>query len=324
MSSLKTKNTINQVAVCSRSFSRHPYLRSVLLSKFEHVKFNDDGLSLADESLVEFLLRADFAITGLETIDDYILSNLPQLKRISKYGVGLDMIDIEAMRRHGKELAWQGGVNRRSVAELALTMMLSIIRKIPESQSKIASGLWIQTVGNTLTEKTVGIIGCGNIGRDLVALLKPFKCRILINDIQDYHDYYRSNDLEDHSLESLLTNSDVVTLHTPLDETTRNIISKERLSLMKPNSILINTARGGLIDEKALVAALKDKKIFGAGLDVFAVEPPFQNELLSCPTVFPTAHIGGSAEEAIIAMGMSAIDGLVDNHAQLVSKESFF
>ena len=185
MRSLKTKNTINQVAVCSRSFSRHPYLRSVLLSKFEHVKFNDDGLSLADDSLVEFLLRADFAITGLETIDDYILSNLPQLKRISKYGVGLDMIDIEAIRRHGKELAWQGGVNRRSVAELALTMMLSIIRKIPESQSKIASGLWIQTVGNTLTEKTVGIIGCGNIGRDLLALLKPFKCRILVNDIQD-------------------------------------------------------------------------------------------------------------------------------------------
>ena len=315
MSLLKTKNTINQVAVCSRSFSRHPYLRRVLLSKFEHVKFNDDGLSLANDSLVEFLSEAELAITALETLDYYVLSNLPRLKRISKYGVGLDMIDMQAMKSLGKQLAWQGGVNKRAVAELALTMMLSIIRKIPESQSKIASGLWTQTVGNTLTEKTVGIIGCGNIGQELVRLLKPFNCRVLVNDIQDYQDFYRCNDLEARTLESLLINSDIVTLHVPLDETTKNIISKERLSLMKSNSILINTARGGLIDENALAFALKEKKIGGAGLDVFEVEPPFENELLSCSKVFPTAHIGGSAEEAIIAMGIAAIDGL-DNSCE--------
>ena len=310
MSSIRIKNTLDRVAVCSRSFSRHPLLRRTILSKFDQVKFNDDGLSLNGDSLVEFLFGADLAITALETIDDYILSNLPQLKRISKYGVGLDMIDMQAMRRYGKQLAWKGGVNRRSVAELTLTMMLSIIRKIPESQSQISSGVWKQTVGNTLSEKVIGIIGCGNIGRDLVALLKPFNCRVLVNDIQDYQDFYRCNDLEARTLESLLINSDIVTLHVPLDETTKNIISKERLSLMKSNSILINTARGGLIDENALAFALKEKKIGGAGLDVFEVEPPFENELLSCSKVFPTAHIGGSAEEAIIAMGIAAIDGL--------------
>lgn len=315
MSSIRIKNTLDRVAVCSRSFSRHPLLRRTILSKFDQVKFNDDGLSLNGDSLVEFLFGADLAITALETIDDYILSNLPQLKRISKYGVGLDMIDMQAMRRYGKQLAWKGGVNRRSVAELTLTMMLSIIRKIPESQSQISSGVWKQTVGNTLSEKVIGIIGCGNIGRDLVALLKPFNCRVLVNDIQDYQDFYRCNDLEARTLESLLINSDIVTLHVPLDETTKNIISKERLSLMKSNSILINTARGGLIDENALAFALKEKKIGGAGLDVFEVEPPFENELLSCSKVFSTAHIGGSAEEAIIAMGIAAIDGL-DNSCE--------
>ena len=315
MSSIRIKNTLDRVAVCSRSFSRHPLLRKTILSKFDQVKFNDDGLSLNGDSLVEFLFGADLAITALETIDDYILSNLPQLKRISKYGVGLDMIDMQAMRRYGKQLAWKGGVNRRSVAELTLTMMLSIIRKIPESQSQISSGVWKQTVGNTLSEKVIGIIGCGNIGRDLVALLKPFNCRVLVNDIQDYQDFYRCNDLEARTLESLLINSDIVTLHVPLDETTKNIISKERLSLMKSNSILINTARGGLIDENALAFALKERKIGGAGLDVFEVEPPFENELLSCSKVFSTAHIGGSAEEAIIAMGIAAIDGL-DNSCE--------
>jgi len=258
----------------------------------------------------QFLFEADFAITALETIDDYILSNLPQLKRISKYGVGLDMVDMQAIRRYDKQLAWKGGVNRRAVAELALTMMLSIIRKIPESQSQISSGVWKQTVGNTLSEKVVGIIGCGNIGQDLVTLLKPFNCRVLVNDIRDYQDFYRCNNLEARTLESLLINSDIVTLHVPLDGTTKNMISRERLSLMKSNSILINTARGGLIDENALAFALKEKKIAGAGLDVFEVEPPFENELLSCFEVFPTAHIGGSAEEAIVAMGMAAIDGL--------------
>ena len=261
MSSIRIKNTLDRVAVCSRSFSRHPLLRRTILSKFDQVKFNDDGLSLNGDSLVEFLFGADLAITALETIDDYILSNLPQLKRISKYGVGLDMIDMQAMRRYGKQLAWKGGVNRRSVAELTLTMMLSIIRKIPESQSQISSGVWKQTVGNTLSEKVIGIIGCGNIGRDLVALLKPFNCRVLVNDIQDYQDFYRCNDLEARTLESLLINSDIVTLHVPLDETTKNIISKERLSLMKSNSILINTARGGLIDENALAFALKERII---------------------------------------------------------------
>jgi len=308
MSSIR--NTLDRVAVCSRSFSRHPYLRRLLLSKFEHVKFNDNGLSLDGDSLIEFLFEADFAITALETIDDYILSNLPQLKRISKYGVGLDMVDMQAIRRYDKQLAWKGGVNRRAVAELALTMMLSIIRKIPESQSQISSGVWKQTVGNTLSEKVVGIIGCGNIGQDLVTLLKPFNCRVLVNDIRDYQDFYRCNNLEARTLESLLINSDIVTLHVPLDGTTKNMISRERLSLMKSNSILINTARGGLIDENALAFALKEKKIAGAGLDVFEVEPPFENELLSCFEVFPTAHIGGSAEEAIVAMGMAAIDGL--------------
>ena len=308
MSSIR--NTRDRVAVCSRSFSRHPYLRRLLLSKFEHVKFNDNGLSLDGDSLIEFLFEADFAITALETIDDYILSNLPQLKRISKYGVGLDMVDMRAIRRYDKQLAWKGGVNRRAVAELTLTMMLSIIRKIPESQSQISSGVWKQTVGNTLSEKVVGIIGCGNIGQDLVALLKPFNCKILVNDIRDYQDFYRRNNIEALTLESLLINSDIVTLHVPLDETTKNMISRERLSLMKSNSILINTSRGGLIDENALAFALEEKKIAGAGLDVFEVEPPFENELLSCFEVFPTAHIGGSAEEAIVAMGMAAIDGL--------------
>ena len=257
------------------------------------------------------------AITALERIDEYVLSQLPRLKRISKYGVGLDMIDLEALKRYQKQLAWKAGVNRRSVAELALTMMLTIIRKIPESQAQIASGNWVQTVGNTLSGKTIGIVGCGNIGQDLFSLLKPFGCQMLVNDINESYEFFSMNDLGVTPLTELLSHSDIVTLHLPLDESTRHILSRAQLQEMKMGSILVNTARGGLIDEDALFDEIQKGRIAGVGLDVFEEEPPFGSRLLACPQVFSTAHIGGSSEEAILEMGMAAIEGLSADRALL-------
>ena len=287
------------------------------MSEFQNVKFNDEGITLAGDSLIEFLGDCDMAITALERIDEYVLSQLPRLKRISKYGVGLDMIDLEALKRYQKQLAWKAGVNRRSVAELALTMMLTIIRKIPESQAQIASGNWVQTVGNTLSGKTIGIVGCGNIGQDLFSLLKPFGCQMLVNDINESYEFFSMNDLEVTPLTQLLSHSDIVTLHLPLDESTRHILSRAQLQEMKMGSILVNTARGGLIDEDALFDEIQKGRIVGAGLDVFEEEPPFSNKLLSFTQVVSTAHIGGSSEEAILEMGMAAIEGLSADRALL-------
>ena len=311
------KDSAFRIAVCSRSFSRNSRLREALKSQFRDVKFNDEGITLAGDSLIEFLGDCDMAITALERIDEYVLSQLPRLKRISKYGVGLDMIDLEALKRYQKQLAWKAGVNRRSVAELALTMMLTIIRKIPESQAQIASGNWVQTVGNTLSGKTIGIVGCGNIGQDLFSLLKPFGCQMLVNDINESYEFFSMNDLEVTPLTQLLSHSDIVTLHLPLDESTRHILSRAQLQEMKMGSILVNTARGGLIDEDALFDEIQKGRIVGAGLDVFEEEPPFSNKLLSFTQVVSTAHIGGSSEEAILEMGMAAIEGLSADRALL-------
>ena len=311
------KDSALRIAVCSRSFSRNSRLREALKSQFRDVKFNDEGITLAGDSLIEFLGDCDMAITALERIDEYVLSQLPRLKRISKYGVGLDMIDLEALQRYQKQLAWKAGVNRRSVAELALTMMLTIIRKIPESQAQIASGNWVQTVGNTLSGKTIGIVGCGNIGQDLFSLLKPFGCQMLVNDINESYEFFSMNDLGVTPLTQLLSHSDIVTLHLPLDESTRHILSRAQLQEMKMGSILVNTARGGLIDEDALFDEIQKGRIVGAGLDVFEEEPPFSNKLLSFTQVVSTAHIGGSSEEAILEMGMAAIEGLSADRALL-------
>jgi len=303
-------NRIERIAVCSRSFSRNPALRAELLSRYEHVTFNDSGLQMEGDELVAFLKGHDKAITALEKITDNVLSQLPELKVIGKYGVGLDMIDMDAMHRHGKRLGWTGGVNRRSVSELAISFMVSLLRFVPQAQQEVRSGIWRQHVGGLVSGRTVGIIGCGHIGKDLVTLLQPWGCNLLANDILDFPEFYAANGVEAVSLKNLLERSDIVTLHVPLDASTRNILSAERLRLMKASAVLINAARGGLVDEVEVKAMLKSGRLAAAAFDVFNVEPPEDREFLQLPNFMVTPHIGGSAEEAILAMGRAAIDGL--------------
>lgn len=306
-------NTTDKVAVCSRSFSRNAVLRATLLERYAHVTFNETGRQLEGDDLVEFLRGHDKAITALERIDEYVLSRLPELKVIGKYGVGLDMIDLKAMRQHGKRLGWISGVNRRSAAELALAFAIVMLRHVPAANREVLSGTWRQHIGGLLSGRTVGIIGCGNIGKDLVKLLKPFGCPVLVNDIRRYDDFYNEHGIEAVTLEALLARADIVTLHVPLDDSTRGILTKEQLALMKPTAVLINAARGGLVDEAALKRALIEKKLAAAAFDVFSEEPPQDTGLLNLPNFLATPHIGGSAEEAILAMGRAAIDGLEVN-----------
>jgi phosphoglycerate dehydrogenase-like enzyme len=314
------KNRDIKVAVTSRSFSRNGLLRKELLQKYENVKFNDDNLALQGDVLIDFLQGYHKAITALEIIDDNLLSMLPDLQVISKYGVGLDMIDMEAIQKHNVRLGWTGGVNRRSVSELVVSFAISLLRHVPLGNREVLSGIWRQHIGGHLSGRTVGIIGCGFVGQDLVKILQPFKCTILVNDVKDHKYFYKKFNVKAVGKEELLANSDIVTLHTPLDDSTRNMLTAERLSLMKSHAILINVARGGLIDEDALKKMLIDGKLGGAALDVFSIEPPEDKELLELPNFIVTPHIGGSANEAIMAMGRAAIVGL-DNSSDAISFE---
>lgn len=307
------KDTTTKVAVASRSFSRHPVLRAELLERYTNVTFNDEGLSLKGEALVDFLKGHAKVVTALERMDDPVFAGLPGLEVLSKYGVGIDMIDLEAMRKRGIRLGWTKGVNRRSVSELVISTAIALFRHVPQGNKEVREGTWRQLMGRQLSEKTVGIVGCGFVGKDLAVLLKAFGCRVLAHDILDFPDFYREHGVQPVSLEDLLKESDVVTLHLPLDDSTRDILTAERLALMKMDALLINMARGGLVDEAALKAMLKEGRLAGAAFDVFAVEPPEDHELLRLPTMLALPHIGGSAEEAVLAMGRAAIAGLDDN-----------
>jgi len=306
-------NTSDRIAVCSRSFSRNPVLRKELQDKYSNITFNDKGLSLKGDLLFKFLDKHDKAIVALEKIDSQLLNKLPQLSVISKYGVGLDMIQMDAMRMFNKRLGWKGGVNRRSVSELVISFAIALLRFVPNASHEVLNGSWSQHIGSQLSGKKIGIIGCGHVGKDLVKILQPFDCDIYVNDIRDYSEYYKKYDLQPIPLEDLLMLSDVVTLHVPLDKSTINILNKEKLSLMKSSAILINIARGGLVDEAHLKKILIEKKIAGAAFDVFETEPPQDKELIALTNFIVTPHIGGSSVEAILAMGRAAIEGLEIN-----------
>jgi phosphoglycerate dehydrogenase-like enzyme len=298
------------VAVASRSFSRHPVLRAELLEFCPNVTFNDAGASLSGAALAEFLMGHDGAITALETIDEALLAQLPNLKVLSKYGVGFDMVDIAALRRRGVRFGWTGGINKRSVSELVISATIALLRHVPLSYREVLEGGWKQRQGRQLTGRTVGIVGCGHVGKDLVILLKAFDCKLLAHDILDFPDFYAAHGVEAVGLDELLSRSDIVTLHLPMDASTASILSAEKLALMRPEAILVNAARGGLIDEAALKTMLETGGLAGAALDVLAVEPPTDRALLSLPNVLVTPHLGGSSEEAVLAMGRAAIAGL--------------
>jgi phosphoglycerate dehydrogenase-like enzyme len=301
---------MGSVVVVSRSFSKHPILRGEILKRYPDAKFNDEGLSLNGDSLVEFLKGYEKAITALETIDDSILSKLPDLKVIGKYGVGLDMIDLHAMKKFDVKLGWTGGVNKRSVSELVISFSVFLLHRVAFANAEVRNGEWYQVKGRQLSDCTFGIVGCGHVGKDLVKLLKPFGCDILAHDILDFKEFYQENNVTSIGLDELLQKSDVVTLHLPKNDSTNNILNKDRLQMLKKDAILINLARGGLLDESALKKILIDEDIAGAALDVFSVEPPIDSEFAHLDNVLVTPHIGGSTEEAILAMGLAAIDGL--------------
>jgi D-3-phosphoglycerate dehydrogenase len=232
-----------KVAVASRSFSKHPVLRAELAAKYPDARFNDEGASLNGDALIAFLDGCDKAVLALETVDDALLARLPGLKVISKVGVGLDTIDVAAMAKRGVKLAWTPGTNSRSVAELALMAALALLRRLPETQADLSAGQWRQLKGGTLTGRTVGLIGCGAVGRELAALLAPFGVKLLAHDPA----IKAAPGARLIPLDDLLRASDVVSLHLPLLPATRGLIDAKKLALMRPSAVLINTARGGVV-----------------------------------------------------------------------------
>ena len=302
-------NESDLVAVTSRSFSKNEKLIKELQSKYKKIKLNDMGLSLSGESLVSFCKDADKVIVGLERFDSVILDNLPNLKVVSKYGVGLNNINLQELKKREIKLGFTPGVNKRPVAELSLSHILTSLRGTHSSIQKIKNGIWSQERGNELYKKTVGILGFGNIGSLLNDLIKPFDCNILVYEINEID----QTDINQTDLSEIAKKADIISIHLPLTRETNSLINDKFFGLCKKDVKIINTSRGGIINEEHLEKFLSGNENAFATLDVFEEEPAFNSPLLNLPNFFATSHLGSMTEEGVISMGLAAIKGLDQN-----------
>lgn len=299
-------NQSTLVAVTSRAFSKNPLLRNELLAKYPHAKFNETGEKLEDNKLIAFLNNCEKVIAGIEKFDEKIFSALPKLKVLSRFGVGLDQIDLTAMQQYGIKLGWFPQTNSLAVAELTLGFMLALLRNSFVLSNELKQGKWHKTPGWQLSGKTIGIIGFGNIGKTLVKLLRPFECRILVNDIVPTT--YAG--VKQVDFQTLISSANIITLHLPASLQNYHLINENVFAKMQADTFFINTSRGSIVDQTALKNALINKQIAGAALDVYEKEPPDDEELLMLPNLICTPHIAGNSCEAELAMGRAAIIGL--------------
>lgn len=258
------------------------------------------------------LATAEAAIVGLETVSEEILAAAPHLRVIARTGVGYSNVDVEAASARGIYVCTTPGANHQSVAELTVALILDLARHVPRVAQAMKSDQWVQQVGIELFEKTVGIVGFGAVGRTVAELCQAFGMRVLAYDPFVADQAFVDARVQSCQLEKLLADSDFVTLHMPLSDHTRGLIGAAELELMQPQAYLINTARGGIVDEEALLHALNEKQIAGAALDTFATEPPAKNNpLVGHPNVVATPHIAGSTTEARARSGALAVDSVI-------------
>jgi phosphoglycerate dehydrogenase-like enzyme len=299
-----------KVLVTATSYAtQDELLRTKLEEEVGQVVYNTTGKPLSSSQLQELLPDVDGMIAGLDEIDAAALASAHNLKVVARYGVGYNNVDLEAARLHQVIVTNTPGANAKSVAELTVTLILNLLRPVIPAVKKTKAGEWPRFKGISLQGKTVGLVGCGAIGKETARKLAGFDCQILAYDIYEDKTFASQQGVRYVSLAKLLSESDIISLHLPGVPETAGLVDKEFLNQMKPGSYLVNTARGELLDENALLEALGTGHVRGAALDVFQREPPgADNPLLELEQVIVTPHMGAHSDSATNAMGWMALE----------------
>ncbi|MCL4396451.1 MAG: phosphoglycerate dehydrogenase [Chloroflexi bacterium] len=267
---------------------------------------------LSEAELIPLLKDADAALVGVDEVTAQVIASAPRLKVISKHGVGVDAIDVAAATRRGVAVTNTPGANQVAVAEFAVALILSLARRIPSHDLVVRAGKWNRQIGIELADKTVGIVGLGRIGKEVALRLEAFRMRLVAYDVFQDRVFASEHAVEFVPLDQLLSQSDFVTLHATLNAESHFLIGEKELALFKPTAFLVNTARGGLVDEAALYRALSENRLAGSALDVFADEPPKDSPLLQLgDKVILTPHLGAQTRETVQRMGTMAAQNLV-------------
>ncbi len=307
-------DTMPRIAVTSPIYIFLPHLRDELRALHPDVKFKETEARFTEAEFIEFVKGCDTAVIGLDPINARVLDALPELKLVICSSIGLDHVNAADVKNRGVRIAWKAGLNRQSVAELTVALMIDALRKATAYGRGLREGQWPHwREGSHLQGRTVGIHGCGNIGKRVAELLAPFGVTLLASDRIDYPEFYEKANVTPVSPEEMRARSDIVTIHLPRNASTGRLYDAATLDQLKPGAILVNTARGGIVDEAALKTRLKDGRIAVAAFDVFANEPNVDRELVNMPNVIATPHIGGSAREAWEAVARGGFKGFDDN-----------
>ena len=279
-----------------------------------HIRYNEHDRNYTLDDMKAYIGELDAIIGQGDYWTDEIFRAAPRLKILSRFGVGYEKVDTDSARRHGIDVTVTrvDGLSR-GVAELALGMMLSWARDIPSIRNEVCEGGWSFHKGTQIAGKTISLLGFGNVAQHLAALLQPFDTELLAYDAYPNHKKAAELGVRFVSLEEALAKGDYISIHIPSTPETRHLIDSQTLSIMKPSACVVNTARGSLIDEKALYAALTNGALAGAALDVFDPEPAQpDNPLRKLKNVIALPHIAGNTQEAFAEMAVASAQAVID------------
>ena len=274
--------------------------------------FNELGRPLAEEELIPLLRDCDGYIAGLDQVSAKVIEACDRLKIISRYGAGVDRVDLEAAKKKGICVSNTPGANAEAVGELTFALLLAVARNIPKLNASTREGGWIRSTGTELFGKTMGVLGLGAIGKVTARCAAGFGMEVIAYDPYINDAYCTEHGIGNVSFEELIARADVIALHLPLMESTHHLIDEAAIGKMKSGVILINASRGGLIDEAAACRALAEGKLGGLGLDAFEVEPPENSPLFAFDNVVVTPHTGAHTNEATANMADMAVDNLIE------------
>ena len=269
---------------------------------------------LPEKRMLELVGEVDAFLCGDDEITSKVIDHgLPQLKVVSKYGIGLDKIDVEYLTAKGIPLTFCPGVNHTTVAEHTFALMLALFRKLIKEANHVANGEWVRITGNEIMGKTLSIIGLGRIGKEVAIRANAFGMKVIGFDLYWDDDFARSHKVERaQSIDEALNTGDIVSLHVNLSDETRALINKDRISKMKDGVVILNCARGEIIHTQDLIDALHSGEIGGYGTDVLDIEPPpSDHPMLRAPNTVITPHIGSRTFESVERQATMAAKNLV-------------
>lgn len=267
---------------------------------------------LEEDEMIAMIGEADAIICDLEKINKKVIDSAPNLKMIARRGVGVDSVDVEYAAEKGIRVARTLGVVEKPVAELVMTYILQAYRKIDALNQEMKKGRWTKILGSSLEGKVLGIVGMGNIAKEVVRKAKAFDMKVIYTNHTRKPGLDGELQIEYVGFEELLGRSDVISIHVPLTETTTNMFRYDTMKLMKKQPILINTARGPVVNEADLCRALEEKLISFAAIDVFDVEPKSDSPLRKYDNVLLTPHVGTFTKEVFIQMDIVAAKNIID------------